>query len=61
MIEDIPIDIIHGAHDQLCPVENAYRLHEEMINSKLHILEGGHSALDPAINQKLKEVMSGLG
>jgi len=61
LIQDIPIDIIHGSHDQICPVENAHRLHEEMINSKLHILEAGHSALDPAINQKLKEVMSALG
>ncbi|NNF35303.1 MAG: alpha/beta fold hydrolase [Saprospiraceae bacterium] len=61
LIEGIPIDIIHGSHDQLCPVDNAYRLHEEMINSKLHILEAGHSALDPVINQKLKEVMSSLG
>lgn len=61
LIENIPVDIIHGSIDQVCPVENAYRLHEEMLNSKLHIVEGGHSALDPAINKKLKEVMDALG
>ena len=57
-IKDIPMDIVHGKYDLLCPVQNAYRLHEEMDDSDLYIVDGGHSSLDPAIDKKLKEIMS---
>ena len=58
MVSEIPTQIVHGNKDLICPVENAYRLHEELNDSNLYIVEGGHSSLDPSIDKKLKEIMA---
>lgn len=51
-IPHVPISIIHGRYDDVCPVENAIRLHKA-IPSKLHILVAGHSGTDPEIQKRL--------
>ena len=47
---DVPTLIVHGDHDALIPVENAYTLAERIAGSKLHIVAGaghGYPAQDP--------------
>lgn len=49
----VPISIIHGRYDDVCPVESAIRLHRALPTSKLHIVVAGHSRTDPEILKKL--------
>lgn len=45
-----PIDIIHGADDMICPVENAKALHKACPNSLLQVFENcGHVLSEPAL------------
>ena len=47
---DIPGVIVHGRYDVVCPVENAWRLHQAWPHSELKIIaEAGHSATEPGI------------
>lgn len=48
-IKDIPGYIIHGRYDVVCPVENAWHLHQVWKNAELHIIpDAGHSATEPS-------------
>lgn len=49
----VPVSIIHGRFDDLCPVNNALRLHRALPGSALHLVVGGHSRRDPAVQEKL--------
>lgn len=52
---DIPVDIVHGMQDWICPVENAQALHRACRNSNLKILENcGHSMIEPAMQQAFR-------
>lgn len=47
VIQQIPGIIVQGRFDLLCPLENAYRLHEAWPISQLYIVrEAGHSATE---------------
>jgi len=49
-ISEIPGIIVHGRYDMLCPLVNAYDLHEAWPISQLYIVrEAGHSATEPAL------------
>ncbi|MEJ2668773.1 MAG: prolyl aminopeptidase [Gammaproteobacteria bacterium] len=49
-ISDIPGTIVHGRYDMVCPLEQAYDLHQAWSNSELHIIrDAGHSASEPSI------------
>lgn len=49
---DIPVDIVHGQQDWICPVQNAHDLHRACRNSTLTVLENcGHSMAEPAMQQ----------
>ena len=49
-IADIPTTIVHGRYDVICPVRNAWQLHETMPGSELVIVpDAGHSAFEPGI------------
>lgn len=53
-IKDIPGIIIHGRYDVICPVENAFRLHQAWPESELHVIrDAGHSAKEPCITDAL--------
>lgn len=53
-LRKIPAMIIQGRHDVLCPMENAYRLHEAWPEAEFIISEGaGHSAYDAQNLDKL--------
>lgn len=50
----IPGLIVHGRYDVVCPVENAWELHQAWPESKLQIIEAaGHSLAEPGITQAL--------
>ena len=46
----IPGVIVHGRYDMVCPVENAWQLHDAWPEAELNIIPGaGHSATEPGI------------
>ncbi len=53
-LKDIPIILINGRYDVICPPITAYRLHQKLPGSKLIIVErAGHSAIEPGIQSEL--------
>lgn len=49
-IAEIPGIIVHGRYDLVCPVDNAFALHEAWPNSTLEIIrDAGHSACEAGI------------
>jgi len=53
-IRTIPTILIHGRYDAVCPVEQAYALHQALPRAELHIVrDAGHSALEPGITDNL--------
>lgn len=49
-IRDIPGIIVHGRFDMICPLDNAYALHEAWRSSQLFVVrEAGHSATEPVL------------
>ena len=55
-LADIPCYIIHGRYDMICPVEQAYALHQALPLSELFIVQGaGHAASEKGITAALIE------
>ena len=48
----IPIKIVHGKEDAICPLKFAIKLNSKLKNSELFILDGGHSDSEPEIEKK---------
>jgi len=60
-IQHIPVTIIQGRYDMICPPISAYRLHKKMPRSKLIIVEkAGHSAFEPGIEEELVKAANSL-
>ena len=50
----VPVEIVHGRRDFVCPPEQALALHQVLPNSVLNWVEGGgHSSMDPGIAEAL--------
>ena len=58
IIEDIPITIIHGEHDAICPVEFAQEIHSNLKKSVLYIENAGHSDSEPAIEKRIISILN---
>jgi proline iminopeptidase len=57
-LADIPVTIINGRYDAVCPPLTAYRLHRKLPKSKLVIVDrAGHSATEPGIEAELVKAM----
>ena len=55
-LNDIPGIIVHGRYDAICPLENAWELHQAWANSQLQIIpDAGHSAAEPSTRAALVE------
>ncbi len=55
-LADIPGYIIHGRYDMVCPLENAYLLHQAWPRAQFQIIpDAGHSALETGIRGALLE------
>ncbi len=52
-IAHLPVSIIQGRYDMVCPPEAAFRLHEALHNSQLHIVTAGHTAREKPVEEKL--------
>jgi len=49
-LQDIPGIIVHGRYDVVCPMEQAWILHQAWPESRLQIIQdAGHSATEPGI------------
>ncbi len=60
-IAHIPTFLVNGRYDMICPPITAYRLHEKLPGSKLHIIEGaGHSMSEEGITRALLRIMREL-
>ena len=60
-IPDIPVIIVHGRYDMVCPPSFAYKLHQSIPRSKLKIVEkAGHSLTEKPIETELVKTMKEL-
>jgi proline iminopeptidase len=61
-LRGLPGIIVHGRYDMVCPLENAWVLHQAWPESELHIIDtAGHSAAEPGITDALIRATSRLG
>lgn len=58
ILDTIPVTIIHGKEDSICPVEYAKILQHKLKKSILYIEDGGHSDSEPAIEKRIIEVLN---
>jgi proline iminopeptidase len=60
-LASIPGIIVHGRYDVVCPVENAWELHQVWPGSELRIIpDAGHSAAEPGITDALLRALSAM-
>ena len=60
-LQDVPVIMIHGTHDLICPPENALMLKRVIPHAALRwIGKAGHLSTDAAIAQALKEAVQEL-
>lgn len=52
-IKNIPTTIVHGSHDYLCPVSYAKELAATIPQSKLVLVDAGHSTSEPLMKEAL--------
>ncbi|SEG61581.1 prolyl aminopeptidase [Marinobacterium lutimaris] len=53
-LKEIPLTIVHGRYDMVCPVEQAFALQQAVPHAELHIVrDAGHSAFEPGISDNL--------
>lgn len=54
VIKDIPLKIIHGRYDTICPPISAWDLHKALPDSELTLVpDGAHSPLDGGMTKEL--------
>ncbi len=59
LLAKMPIDIVHGECDWICPVDNAYELKRKCPHANLNIVLGaGHTMADPLIKQAFIETLN---
>ncbi len=60
-LADIPAYIVHGRYDMICPVEQAWHLHQAWPGAELRIIaDAGHAASEPATTDALVRIMDAL-
>lgn len=53
-LKEIPSVIVQGRYDVVCPMQQAFALHQQMPHAELHIVRNaGHSAFEPGIIDNL--------
>ncbi len=58
-IRNIPVTIIHGTHDVICPPAFAWKLHKRLSKSTLRLIHrGGHRSSDPEMQRALIEAVN---
>lgn len=60
-LKNIPGYIVHGRYDVICPVQQAWELHQAWPEAELHIIaDAGHAVSEPGITQQLVEITDAL-
>ena len=60
-MKDIPGVIVHGRYDVICPVDQAWALHEAWPGAELRVIpEAGHAASEPGITEALVQATQTL-
>ena len=59
-IAHIPVSIVHGRYDFICPPKYAFQLHEKLPESRLHIVCAGHTSSEVAIKKKIQSEINRL-
>lgn len=60
-IEQVPVTIIHGRYDMVCPVNQAFELADALPEAELIICDqAGHSAMEIAICQELVQATNDM-
>lgn len=60
-LRDIPITIVHGRYDIVCPYANAFDLHRALPAAELQLVStAGHSAAEPGIRAALLEATAAM-
>ncbi|MNZ87466.1 Proline iminopeptidase [compost metagenome] len=58
-IAHLPGVIVHGRYDVICPLDNAWELHQNWPNSELQVIrDAGHAASEPGITDALVRAAS---
>ena len=59
---DIPMDIVQGRYDVICPPFGAHALAKACPKARLHLIEAScHSPYEPAMKDQLIRIMDNLG
>ena len=53
-IGSIPVSIVHGRYDMICPARFALEVHQKLENSSLFFVDAGHSSGEVEIKKRLK-------
>jgi proline iminopeptidase len=60
-LKHLPVALIHGTHDLVCPPENAVRLAAAMPHARIFwVTQGGHTPADPGIAAALRTAIQTL-
>jgi proline iminopeptidase len=60
-LKHLPVALIHGTHDLVCPPENAVRLAAAMPHARMFwVAQGGHTPADPGIAAALRTAIQAL-
>ena len=54
----IPVTIVQGRYDLVCPPASAFALHDAIPHSRLVLTQAGHSAAEPATAAALREAVA---
>lgn len=55
LLRDIPITIVHGRYDMVCPIDGAYAVAQALPHVKLVIIpDAGHASIEPGIKKTLR-------
>ena len=58
-LNGMPISIVHGTHDLICPPENVMRLTRFMPHAQVHwVGKGTHTTSDPEIRDALRHAIA---
>lgn len=58
-LKHIPITIIHGRYDLVCPIQASFAVKERLPHVKLDVIpDAGHASIEPGIKLHLKKAVS---
>jgi proline iminopeptidase len=57
----MPVYLVHGRYDMICPVKSAFALKEKIPHAELHVIpDAGHAGSEPGTQQALRKITDSL-